>query len=391
MAEPDKHLQRPLGQYPRQQRAPVLSPQAPQREPSYYDISMLKAPVWKWEIASYFFLGGLSAGAFTIARLAEHFGGGDYRSITRAGTFVAAAALVPCAPLLIHDLGDRKRFHHMLRVFKPHSPMSLGSWTLTAYSGVVAVALLRQWAMGRSGNEHASLANLAEALQKSDGAIVAISDAAGVPLAILMAGYTGVLLSCTATPLWSGNPWLGPLFSASAIGSGAEAISAALDLSQGSGTAQKLIGAGRSRTRQNEKAQRVLCKISTASHAAEDLALAGFLRRAGPLARPLTRGKMKPHLWASIAGLLGGEVLKHLPLPSPRLRRFARMLGCCVGLASGFSLRWALVYGGHESASDPSAARRITSGSRSKSISDKSAPRQMRAQHDPELPKKSGE
>ena len=37
----------------------------------------------------------------------------------------------------------------MLRVFKPWSPMNLGAWVLTAYSGVAAVALLREWARGR--------------------------------------------------------------------------------------------------------------------------------------------------------------------------------------------------------------------------------------------------
>ena len=36
--------------------------------------------------------------------------------------------------LLVLDLGDPLRFHHMLRVFKPSSPMSLGTWSLTVYS-----------------------------------------------------------------------------------------------------------------------------------------------------------------------------------------------------------------------------------------------------------------
>ena len=36
--------------------------------------------------------------------------------------------------MLVLDLGDPLRFHHMLRVFKPSSPMSLGTWSLTAYS-----------------------------------------------------------------------------------------------------------------------------------------------------------------------------------------------------------------------------------------------------------------
>src|SRR4051812_32078264 len=85
---------------------------------SYYDISLLQAPVWKWEIASYFFLGGMSSGAYLVSRLAERFGGGRYRDVARVGSYVALASFLPCPPLLIHDLGDPKRFHHMLRVWK---------------------------------------------------------------------------------------------------------------------------------------------------------------------------------------------------------------------------------------------------------------------------------
>ena len=43
--------------------------------------------------------------------------------------------------LLIADLGRPERFHYMLRVVKPSSPMSVGTWILTAYgpgSGVAA-------------------------------------------------------------------------------------------------------------------------------------------------------------------------------------------------------------------------------------------------------------
>src|SRR5437870_13794814 len=98
-----------------------LSPQ----QPSYYDIALLQAPVWKWEIASYFFFGGVSSGAYLISRLAERFGGGRYRDVARVGSYVALASFLPCPPLLIHDLGDPKRFHHMLRVWKPSSPMNL--------------------------------------------------------------------------------------------------------------------------------------------------------------------------------------------------------------------------------------------------------------------------
>ena len=43
-------------------------------------------------------------------------------------------------PLLISDLGRPERFHHMLRVLKPTSPMSVGSWVLGASSTAIALA-----------------------------------------------------------------------------------------------------------------------------------------------------------------------------------------------------------------------------------------------------------
>ena len=56
----------------------------------YYDVPLLKPPVWKWEIPAYFFLGGLSAGAHLLARVAERFGKGRHRSVTTAGSMVAS-------------------------------------------------------------------------------------------------------------------------------------------------------------------------------------------------------------------------------------------------------------------------------------------------------------
>src|SRR5689334_16118877 len=82
-----------------------LRPREQKPEPAYYNISILKSPVWKWEIATYFFLGGISAASYVLARLAERAGGDRYRDLARAGTYIAGATWIPCAPLLIHDLG----------------------------------------------------------------------------------------------------------------------------------------------------------------------------------------------------------------------------------------------------------------------------------------------
>lgn len=310
-----------------------------QGEPSYYDVSLLKPPVWGWEIASYFFLGGVSAGAYILARMAERFGGERYRDVTRAGTTVAVLAALPCAPLLIADLGDPKRFHHMLRVFKPHSPMNLGAWTLTAYSGAAFLALLREWRRGDRRDEE-----LSRVERVVDGLVLAVTDAAGVPLALLLAGYTGVLLSATSTPVWTENPWLGALFSASAMNTGAAAVQ--LALAAGTGPPEST-------------AAEALDKIDTMGHVAEGLTTAGYLAAAGSLAKPLTTGGMAPAFWGGVLGMAAGEVLKRLPLRG-RAGRLAKVASSVVGLASGFALRAAFVYAGRLSGNDPAAARQAS-------------------------------
>jgi len=47
---------------------------------------------------------------------------------------VALVLLLVDLALLVSDLGDPLRFHHMLRVFKPRSPMSVGTWCLVIFS-----------------------------------------------------------------------------------------------------------------------------------------------------------------------------------------------------------------------------------------------------------------
>lgn len=303
-------------------------PQAPQPGPSYYDISFLTPAPWKWEIATYFYLGGLSAGAYLLARLAERFGGDDpsFKSVTRAGTVIAGLALAPCPPLLIKDLGDPSRFHHMLRVFKPSSPMNLGAWTLTAYSGALALALLREWGQ--------PFGDIAEPL------VLAGTDAAGMPLALLLAGYTGVLLSGTSTPLWSQSQWLGPLFSASAVATGAGAISLALGALGGPPFGETPAG-------------RALETVKLAAHAAEVALMRAFVAEAGDLAAPLTRGGEALPFWGSVGATLTSCLLGLLPGTG----KFGKLAGSLLGLAGSFAMRWAMIHAGPLSSGDPEAAR----------------------------------
>jgi formate-dependent nitrite reductase membrane component NrfD len=310
-------------------------PQSTPAEPSYYDISMLKQPVWKWEIAVYFYLGGLSAGAYILGRLASRSG---HRDLSRTATYLAMAALLPCPVLLIHDLGDPKRFHHMLRVLKTGSPMSVGTWTIMGYSGVATYEVARQFL-----NDYGSLSLPAKLM--NNVIILAALDMAGIPFALMLAGYTGVLLSCTSNPLWCKNPWLGPLFSASAIATGAEAV----------GLAMNVFGSEDPR----DRSQEVLKNLDTVAHAAELACLKGFNQHAGEKAAPLHKGKLAKHHMISVGCILAAEVLKRIPVED-RYRKPVRIATSLLGLAAGFSLRWSMVMGGHDAAADPHIARMIS-------------------------------
>ena len=191
-----------------------------------------RPPLWKWEIASYFFLGGLSGGAYVLARMAERFGGGELpRRDPRRHRIVGAGRFLPCPPLLIHDLGDPQPLPpHAAGVQAVHAdePGHVGDDQLQRRGGRGRLARVgqgpRQGRAGRAGQDRR------RGCGSADRAVITVTDVAGVPLALLLIGYTGVLLSCTANPLWSKNPWLGALFSASAISTGAAATSLGLDL-----------------------------------------------------------------------------------------------------------------------------------------------------------------
>ncbi len=106
------------------------------------------------------------------------------------------AAILVSLGALVHDLGKPSRFHHMLRVAKPTSPMSVGTWILTVYgpmAGLAAVAEARgllptRLASGRVGGAP-------HVLGRCSGLVAAL-------LGPAVASYTAVLLSDTATPSW---------------------------------------------------------------------------------------------------------------------------------------------------------------------------------------------
>jgi formate-dependent nitrite reductase membrane component NrfD len=307
-------------------------------EPSYYTVSILKPPVWKWEIAGYFFLGGMSAGAFILSRLAARFGkDSSFRQVERYGAYIACAAAVPCPLLLIHDLGDPARFHHMLRVWKPSSPMNLGTWVL---SSITPIAFLN---LGRHIHEHIAPRHLRRGpLNVAAGVIGIVSDVAGVPLALMLATYTGVLLSNTSTPIWRQDRHLSPLFAVGSLSTGASAISLVMHV----------LDRGHAPT----PATRAMKTLDTVLHVAEVAGFANYLRYLGPLARPFFQKPHAKHTAIAFGGILTAELIKQLPVPKS-LERSASLVGTVAGLASAFALRWVVVHAAHTSASNPEDAR----------------------------------
>ena len=109
---------------------------------SYYGRPVIKEPVWQApDVAGYLFFGGL-AGASSVLAAGAHLSG--YRELARAAKVGALGAISLSAAALVHDLGRPARFTHMLRVFKPSSPMSVGSWLLAGYGPVAGAAAVSE-------------------------------------------------------------------------------------------------------------------------------------------------------------------------------------------------------------------------------------------------------
>lgn len=189
--------------------------QATAAAPGYYGRPMLKAPVWTWEIPTYFFVGGL-AGMAAVLAAAMWIVRGDLAFVL-AALWIALVGAGVSAVLLILDLGRPKRFLYMLRVFKWRSPMSVGVWVLTLFGGAVALALgAALWlAGGADGGDGATAAAV----------LIWVFAIPGALLGSIVATYTGVLIGATVVPVWHSHRRVLPLhFGTAALGSAAAAL-----------------------------------------------------------------------------------------------------------------------------------------------------------------------
>jgi polysulfide reductase-like protein len=269
---------------------------------SYYGRPILKAPVWTWEIPCYFFTGGMAGAAAPFALVSELRGD---EALARRAWLVALAGVGASPLLLISDLGRPERFHHMLRVLKPTSPMSVGSWVLGASSTAIFFATARSvlgWfpRLGRAGGATALLGPV-------------------------LSTYTAVLVADTAIPAWhEARRELPFVFAAGSAMSAGSAVA----LAGGGAPARRLALAG------------------AAGELASTIAME---RRLGALGEPYHEGDAgRSARAAKVLTAAGGLVMA-----ASGRRRAGAVAGGALMLAGAFATRWSVYKAGFQSAADP--------------------------------------
>ena len=272
----------------------------------------INPPVWTWEVPVYFWFGGIATGSAFVALAAELAGDRDCARLARK---VTLGAVGPGAPLLILDLGRPLRFLNMLRIFKPRSPMSMGSWCLTAFSNAAGAAVAADL-VGRP--------RLARALSGATAA-----------LGLYLGSYTGVLLAGTAVPVWGRSRlYLAPIFVSTAVAGGAAA------------NRLLLAAVGRPPT---HPARIALGRVETTAMAAELVLSSLNERRLGRLGEVLHEGGTGSYFRAAKYAVGTGLALR---LVRPRAGTWADHAASSLFLLAGLAFRLAWLSAGKASAAD---------------------------------------
>ncbi len=275
---------------------------------SYYGRAVLKEPVWTWEIPLYFFAGGL-AGASSSLALFARLAGND--RLARRALLAALGGAAVSTPLLIADLGRPDRFYNMLRVFKPTSPMNIGTWILTAFGTATGVA---------AASEVLGIFPRAGRLSETVSAL----------LGPALSTYTAVLVADTSVPVWHEARRELPLVFAASSAASAGAAAEILAPPEDAGPARRLAVGG------------ALLDI---------VAVETMKRRLGEfLAEPYEREEAGRYDKLSKALLGLGAAVTAL---AGRRRRSTGALGGALILAGVALERWSVFRAGFQSARDP--------------------------------------
>lgn len=300
---------------------------------TYYGRPAIKPGHYRWLVVAYFFVSGLAGAAQILATLADLSGRRSNRPIVRTGRYLALGGTLLSPVLLILDLKVPARWYNMLRIFRPTSAMSIGSWTLTLFgvlTGLTAVA--QAWHDWTGAGPARGLARVC-----------------GVPAALagaLLSVYTGTLLAATSVPLWASASRLLPArFGASAAASATSAILLVLGLARTPG--------------------RVLRRLSVLALVAgiAEFALGRLGKwkwRQQGLAAPLEERPLGPISQAGSLSALAAAILQAGALTTGRGYRPLAIAGALLALTGTFLERTAIVLGGNRSGERPEDYFRFT-------------------------------
>jgi formate-dependent nitrite reductase membrane component NrfD len=269
--------------------------------------AVIKEPVWTWEIPCYFYTGGLAGASAILAQLAEGQGNAQ---LARRAWALALGGVAVSPVFLISDLGKPARFFNMLRVFKVTSPMSVGTWILSASGVAIGLAAVHAWTglfprAGRAGGVAAA--------------------ALGGPLGT----YTAALVADTAIPVWHDARHELPFVFAGSAAASAGALATAWTPAEHAGPARwATVGGAVVEVAGTQLMEHRLGEVGTPYHE-------GAAGKLGMAAKALTTAGA-----ATIA--LGG-----------RRSRTATLAGAALVTAGSVCERWSVLRAGFQSAARP--------------------------------------
>ncbi len=288
--------------------------------PSYYGVPALKAPVWLPTIPVYFYVGGVAGAATVLGAAVELLDGHRLEMLGRRCRWIGMLGDMAGTALLIQDLGRPKRFLNMLRVFRPTSPMNMGAWLLVG-SGAMNTASVAGMLLGRLGGPVEKLGNAASLL-------------AGV-LGMPLAGYTAVLLTNSAVPVWQGARRTLPL----------------LFMASGMASAGSLLEFLPEHSSRERKVVRRFGALGKVAELAAGFATERALSRSEEVFRHLKHGKPGA-LWTAAKVLTGLSLALSLLPGRPRWKQVAAGV---LSTAGALTVRYAFYAAGKASSKDPHA------------------------------------
>lgn len=295
--------------------------------PTYYGLPAVKPSSYGPLVWAYTYIAGLSGAAQILASIADLDGRRSRAGMVRNGRYIALAGAATGAALLIADLHTPQRWYNMLRIFRPTSPMSIGSAILSGFGAFSGLTALAQY-FSRPGRRWTRrLARVSE-----------------VPAALTGAGmtfYTGALLSATSTPLWAAGPHLLPArFACSAMATAAAALSLAESPDGGA--------AGNARALDRLAALATVAESALSAAAHRNEARQGLTSPSGMDSLTATEDAFSRHLGQTlplVCYCLGA-------LMPARRQSLSRMAALGV-LAGGLLMRASVFRAGNNSARDP--------------------------------------